>query len=69
MKFWTMIHYITSSTKCKIFTINGQNISLKYKKEFKEIYSCIHYVKRCKKFFKLQRKFIKHIHIADEKLI
>ena len=69
MKFCTMTHYITSSTTRKIFAMNCQNTSLKYKKELKEIYSCIHYLKICKKFFKLQRKFIKHMHIVDAKPI
>ena len=35
MKFWTMTHYITSSTTRKIFTMNCHNTSQKYKKEFK----------------------------------
>ena len=39
MKFSTMTHYITSSTACKIFTMNCQNTSLKYKKGFKQIYT------------------------------
>ena len=69
MKFYTMIHYITSFNKRKIFTMNSPNTSLKYKKEFKQIYSCIFYLKRCKKFFKLHIKFIECMHIADEKPI
>ena len=51
------------------FTMHCHNTSLKYKKEFKLIYLCIIYSKRCKKFFKLQRKFIESMHIADEKLV
>ena len=67
LKFHTMTHYITSSTTCKIFTY--QNTSWKYKEEFKQIYSSIIYLKRCKKSFKLQRKFIERMQIADEKPI
>ena len=48
------------------FTMNCHNTS---QKEFKLIYPCIIYSKRCKKFFKLQREFIESIHIADEKPI
>ena len=51
------------------FTMHCHNTSLKYKKEFKLIYLCIIYSKRCKKFFKLQGKFIESMHIADEKPI
>ena len=69
LKFYTMTHCITSSTTCNIFAMNCQNTSLKYKKDFKQIYSCIIYSKRCKKLFKLQRKFIEHMLIADEKPI
>ena len=39
MKFYTMTHYISSSTTRKIFTMNWQNTSLKYEKEFKQTYS------------------------------
>ena len=67
LKFHTMTHYITSSTTCKIFTY--QNTSWKYKEEFKQIYSSIIYLKRCKKSFKWQRKFIERMQIADEKPI
>ena len=35
MKFYTMTHYITSSTTRKVFTMNCPNTYLKYKKEFK----------------------------------
>ena len=64
-----MTHYIISSTTRKIFTMNCQNTSLKCKKKFKQIYLCIIYSKICKNFFKLQRKFIESMHIADEKPI
>ena len=67
MKFYTVTHRIASSTTRIIFVMNCQNTSLKYKKEFKQIYSCILYSKRCKKFFKLQRKLIERIHTAVEK--
>ena len=69
IKFYTMTHYIISSTTRKIFTMNCQNTSLKCKKKFKQIYLCIIYSKICKNFFKLQRKFIESMHIADEKLV
>ena len=69
MKFYTITHCIKSSTARKIFTKNCQNTSLKYKKEFKQIYSCIIFSKRCKKLFKLQKKFIEHMLIPDEKPI
>ena len=51
------------------FTMHCHNTCLKYKKKFKSTYACIIYSKRCKKFFKLQRKFIESIHIANEKPI
>ena len=69
MKFYTVTHYITSSTTDIICPMNCQNTSLKYKKEFKQIYTCIIYWKRWKKIFKLQKKFIERMHIANEKLI
>ena len=69
MKLHIMTYYITSFTTRKIFTMNCTNTSLKYQKEFKQIYSCIFYLKRCKKSFKLQRKFIECMHIADVKPI
>ena len=37
MKFYTMTHYTTSPTAHKIFPMNCQNTSLKYKKEFKQV--------------------------------
>ena len=69
MKLHIMTYDITSFTTRKIFTMNCTNTSLKYQKEFKQIYSCIFYLKRCKKSFKLQRKFTECMHIADEKPI
>ena len=51
------------------FTMHCHNTCLKYKKKFKSTYACIIYSKRSKKFFKLQRKFIESIHIANEKPI
>ena len=54
--------------------MNCQDTAQKYKKvqtnkNFKQIYSCILYSKRCKQFFKLQRKFIERLHTADKKPI
>ena len=66
MKFYIMTHYITSSTACKIFTMNCQNTSVKCKKSSSK---CIIYSKICKKFSKLQRKFVESMHTTDEKLI
>ena len=58
----------------KIFTMNCQDTAQKYKKvqtnkDFKQIYSYILYLKRCKQFFKLQRKSIERLHTADKKPI
>ena len=43
MKFYTMTHYISSSTTRKIFTMSWQNTSLTFEKEFKQIYSSVLY--------------------------
>ena len=69
VKFYTMTHRVTSSTTCKIFKMKYQSTSLKYKKEFKQIYSCTIFWQRCNKVFSLQKKLVASMHIADGKLI
>ena len=56
MKFYTIDHYITSFTIRQIFTMNCQNTSLKCKKKFKQIYSCIIYSKIWKKIIQIGEK-------------
>ena len=69
MKFYTLTHHNTPFTTRQTFTMNCQNTSIKYEKQLKKICSCIFYSQKWKFFFKLQRKLIERMHIADEKPI
>ena len=65
-----MTHYITSSTTRKkswiANTMNRQNTSLEYKKEFKQIYSTSFVKKHAKNYSNYRETSLLHMHINDE---
>ena len=56
MKFYTVTHYITSSTTDIICPMNCQNTSLKYKKEFKQILYMHYLLEKMEENFQITEK-------------